>query len=205
MNFSPKVLFLDIGGVLLTNGWSHEARQKAATQFGFDYTKMNTYHEMIFDIYEQGSVPLDYYLDTILFYEPQPFTKEAFVSFMLQQSQELPQTLQWLLEWKKNNPELRIISINNEPKELHEYRVKTFGLRRLFDAFVCSCDVGLRKPDPAIYKLALSVAGVRAEECLYVDDREALVRAGRWAGLPAWQHKTFEETKAFLEESFTQK
>ena len=202
MTGSPKVLFLDIGGVLLTNGWAHEARQKAAAQFGFDYAKMNTMHEMIFDIYEQGSVSLDHYLDTILFYEPQAFTKEAFIKFIFEQSQELPQTLQWLINWKKSQPDLRIISVNNEPKELHEYRVNTFELRRLFDAFVCSADVGLRKPNPAIYQLALGVAGVRSDECLYVDDREALVRAGRWAGLPAWQHKSFEETKKFLEKTF---
>jgi putative hydrolase of the HAD superfamily len=199
MKTQPNVLFLDIGGVLLTNGWTHEARQKAATQFGFDYTAMNTYHEMIFDIYEQGSVSLDHYLDTVLFYEPRPFGKEEFIRFMQQQSQELPQTLQWLLEWKKTVPGLRIFSLNNEPRELHDYRVETFGLKRLYDGFVCSCDVGLRKPDPAIYRLALRMAGVRPEECLYIDDREALVRAGRWAGLPGWQHKTFEETKAFLE------
>lgn len=199
MKTSLKVLFLDIGGVLLTNGWGHESRQEAAAHFEFDYTQMNTLHEMVFDIYEQGSVSLDYYLDTVLFYEPRPFSKEEVVNFIFQQSKELPNTLQWLLEWKKTQPDLRIISVNNEPKELHEYRIKTFGLRRLFDAFVCSGDVGLRKPDPAIYKLALGVAAVRAEECLYIDDREALVRAGRWADLPAWQHKTFEETKAYLE------
>jgi putative hydrolase of the HAD superfamily len=202
MNSSPKVLFLDIGGVLLTNGWAHESRQKAAVHFGFDYATMNTYHEMIFDIYEQGSVSLDHYLDTVLFYEQQLFTKEEFINFMFGQSQELPRILQWLLEWKKSQPDLRVISINNEPKELHEHRVKTFGLRRLFDAFVCSCYVGLRKPDPAIYKLAFGVAGVGADECLYIDDREALVRAGQRAGLPAWRHKTFEETKAFLEKAF---
>lgn len=205
MKTSPKVLFLDIGGVLLTNGWGHESRQEAAAHFGFDYTEMNALHEMAFDIYEHGSVSLDYYLDTILFYERRPFSREAFVNFIFQQSKELPQTLQWLLQWKKSQPGLRIFSINNEPKELHEYRVNTFGLRRLFDGFVCSGDVGLRKPDPAIYNLALRVASVSAEECLYIDDREALVRAGRWAGLPAWQHKTFEETKAFLEKEMQRK
>lgn len=202
MKTFPKVLLLDIGGVLLTNGWGHESRQEAAGHFGFDYTQMNTLHETVFDMYEQGSVSLDYYLDTVLFYESRPFSKQEVANFIFQQSKELPNTLQWLLEWKKTQPDLRIISVNNEPKELHEYRIKTFGLRRLFDAFVCSGDVGLRKPDPAIYKLALGVAAVRAEECLYIDDREALVRAGRWAGLPAWQHKSFEETKAFLQEQF---
>jgi putative hydrolase of the HAD superfamily len=33
-----KILFFDIGGVLLTNGWGHESRKAAAKKFGIDYT-----------------------------------------------------------------------------------------------------------------------------------------------------------------------
>lgn len=201
-NSALNVLFLDIGGVLLTNGWGHESRQRAAAHFGFDYERMNALHEIVFDIYEQGSVSLDFYLNIILFYEPRPFTKEAFIDFMLHESKELPGTLQWFLQWKKAKPGLRIFSLNNEPKDLQEHRVKTFGLSRLFDGFICSCDVGLRKPNPQIYELALTVAGVTPDECFYIDDREVLVRAGSWAGLRARQHKTFEETKQFLESAF---
>ena len=203
MDNSPfKILFLDIGGVLLTNGWGHESRQKAAAEFGFDYESMNALHEIAFDIYEAGHMSLDEYLNTILFYEPRSFTKEAFVNFMLQQSQPLPQTLDWLIEWKKTKPGLRIFSINNEPKDLQVYRVKTFNLMRLYDAFICSCDVGMRKPDPRIYQLAMDVAGAAPKECVYVDDREVLVRAGSMMGIASWQHKNLEETKAFLERSF---
>lgn len=202
MTSLPTVLFLDIGGVLLTNGWGHESRQKAALHFGFDYPTMNALHEMVFDIYEQGSVSLDYYLDTVLFYQPRPFHKEDFVQFMLQCSQALPQTLQWFLTWRQTQPALRIFSLNNEPRELQDHRVKTFGLHRLFDGFICSCDVGLRKPNPAIYHLALRMSGVDAADCLYIDDREVLVRAGQWAGLPSWQHQTLADTCRFLEETF---
>lgn len=201
-NISPKVLFLDIGGVLLTNGWGHESRQKAAAEFGVDFEALNALHEIAFDIYEAGHMSLDDYLDTILFYEPRSFTKEAFVNFMLKQSQGLPNTLDWLLEWKRTKPGLRIFSINNEPKDLQVYRVKTFGLTRLFDGFVCSCDVGMRKPDQRIYELAMAVASVEPNECVYIDDREVLVRAGAKMGIPSKQHKSFEETKAFLEASF---
>ncbi len=38
---------MDIGGVLLTNGWGHESRQKAAKVFGFDYEEMNILHHFI--------------------------------------------------------------------------------------------------------------------------------------------------------------
>lgn len=197
-----KVLFLDIGGVLLTNGWGHESRQKAAAEFGFDYATMNALHEIVFDVYEQGAVSLDYYLDTVLFYEQRPFTKKRFVDFMLSQSRLLPGTLDWLFAWKKTKPGLKIFSINNEPKELQEYRVNTFGLKHLFDGFICSCDVGLRKPNPRIYQLAMAVAAVLPEECVYIDDREVLVRAGAGQGMRAKTHKNFEDTKAFLLEVF---
>ena len=198
MNSSIKVLFLDIGGVLLTNGWGHQSRQKAAEQFGFDYTTMNELNSITFDVYESGKMSLDDYLDTVLFYEPRTFSKEVFKQFMFSESKPLPQLLPWLLEWKQKHPQLKIFSINNEPKELHQYRVETYELRRLFDGFICSCDVQLRKPDPEIYTLALAIAAAAPEECIYIDDRDVLVRAGAKCGLQARVHKTFEETARFL-------
>lgn len=194
-----KVLFLDIGGVLLTNGWGHESRLKAAEHFGFDYAAMNSRHDLVFDVYEEGKLTLDDYLNAVLFYEPRSFSEEAFKEFLLNESQPLPPLLDWLMEWKAAHPQVKVFSINNEPKELHEYRVKTFGLRRLFDGFICSCYIGMRKPDPQMYNLALNVAAVAPEQAVYIDDRELLVGFGKRYGMTAWQHKSFEETKAFLE------
>ena len=71
-----KVLFLDIGGVLLTNGWGHESRLKAAQTFGFDYTEMETLHHFIFNIYEINNITLNEYLDTVVFNHSRDFTKE---------------------------------------------------------------------------------------------------------------------------------
>jgi HAD superfamily hydrolase (TIGR01509 family) len=55
----------------------------------------------------------------------------------------------------------------------------------VFDHWVASCEVGLRKPDPQIYLLALRQAGVGARAAIYVDDRPELIEAGRGAGLTA--------------------
>jgi putative hydrolase of the HAD superfamily len=65
MDLAPlKILFLDVGGVLLTNGWGHESRQRAAEQFGFDYLEMDVLHDFMFNTYEIGRITLDEYLDT---------------------------------------------------------------------------------------------------------------------------------------------
>ncbi|MGV3559521.1 HAD family hydrolase [Larkinella arboricola] len=200
MELTPiKFLFLDVGGVLLTNGWGHESRQRAAETFGFDYSEMDVLHDFIFDTYEMGRITLDEYLNTVIFNKPRDFTREDFKSFMFAQSLELPQMLEWLVEWKKANPHIRIMSINNEGRELNEYRIKKFKLHRCFDAFISSCEVGMRKPDPGIFRLAMGLAQVRPEECLYFDDRLMLVGAARRLGIQALHHQTFEATKAILE------
>lgn len=194
-----KTLFLDIGGVLLTNGWGHESRQKAARVFEFDYDEMNHLHEFIFNIYEIGKITLDEYLNTVLFYQPRAFAKEDLLSFMFSESKQLPHMLEWLVDWKRTQNSIKIISINNEGKELNDYRIKKFGLHRCFDAFVSSCEVGMRKPDPGIFQLALGIAQVSTQECLYFDDRPMLVEAAKKVGLPAIHHTGFETTKAILE------
>jgi putative hydrolase of the HAD superfamily len=195
-----KIIFSDIGGVLLTNGWGHGSRQKAAQVFGFDYEEMNALHEFIFNIYEIGKISLDAYLDTTLFFRPRDFTREDVKAFMFAQSEELPGMLQWFIEWKRAQPDIKFIAINNEGKELNDYRIKKFKLHRCFDAFISSCEVGMRKPDPGIFNLAMGVAQASPEECLYIDDRLMIVEAAKGAGIRAIQHKTFEGTKAFLEQ-----
>ncbi|MDB5116656.1 MAG: putative hydrolase of the superfamily [Mucilaginibacter sp.] len=193
-----KILFFDIGGILLTNGWGHESRKLAAEKFGLDYAEVNALHTFIFNVYEIGSVTLDEYLDTVIFNHPRDFAREDFKEFIYQQSVELP-TLAWLKEWKKNCG-FRIISINNEGKELNDYRVKKFKLHDFFDAFVSSCEVKLRKPDPSIWKLAMGIAQVQPNQCVYFDDRIMFVNAAQQLGIRSFQHIDLESTKKILQQ-----
>lgn len=194
-----KFLFLDVGGVLLTNGWGHESRQLSAEKFKIDYAEMDALHNLTFNIYEIGKITLDDYLDTVVFNQPRNFTREDYKAFIFSESKELPDMLQWLVEWKKTCG-LRIISINNEGKELNDYRIKKFGLHRCFDAFISSCEVGMRKPDPGIFKLALGVAQANPEQCYYFDDRLLLVEMARNTGINVFHHTDFERTKKILED-----
>ncbi|MFZ0134869.1 MAG: hypothetical protein WAK95_20200 [Desulfobacterales bacterium] len=47
-----NTLFVDIGNVLLTNGWDRNSRQRAAETFSLDLDEMNDRHHMTFDTYE---------------------------------------------------------------------------------------------------------------------------------------------------------
>ena len=194
-----KVIFCDIGGVLLNDGWGHVARQAAAKTFNLDYLSMDILHDFIFNTFEIGKISLDNYLNTVVFNEPRDFSKDDFKEFMFAQSTVLPNMLPWLIEWKRDNPKVRIIALSNEGKELNDYRIKKFNLHECFDAFISSCKVGMRKPDPGIYKLALAIAHVEAEQCIYIDDRPMLVKQAENLGIKSHQHLTFADTKRIIE------
>lgn len=193
-----KVVFMDIGGILLTNGWGHESREKAAEVFGYDYQEMDVLHNFIYNIFEMGSISLDEYLDVVLFHSPRGFTKQEFKDFMYGQSIELPDMLQWAKEWKKQT-HLPVFALSNENWELNDYRIHTFKLHTVFDGFFSSCYMGMRKPDPRIYKKAMEITQVKPDECIYFDDRPMLVNAAKKLGINSVLHQEFSTTKSILE------
>ncbi|MBC7828288.1 MAG: HAD-IA family hydrolase [Chitinophagaceae bacterium] len=202
MTSIPKILFLDIGGVLLSNAWGHESRQKAADLFNLDFPETEHLHNFIFNVYEIGKITLDEYIDIVVFNKERSFSKESFKEFMFAQSTELPGMLQWLKEWKAANRNTRIISINNEGKDLNDYRIKKFQLHQCFDVFVSSGEVGMRKPDPGIFQLAMGIAKVEPGHCFYFDDRIILAQAAARLGINAYQHQDPESTKEIIKKSF---
>lgn len=190
-------IFLDIGGVLLSNGWEHHSREKASIQFHLDFREMEILHDFIFNVYEIGKLTLDEYLETVIFNEERNFTKEDFKTFMFAESVAMSDMLEWVKAWKRRCG-FRMISINNEGRELNDYRIKKFGLHECFDAFVSSCEVGMRKPDPGIFKLAMGIAQASPDKCIYFDDRLMLVQAAEKLGIRSFHHEDFETTKAIL-------
>lgn len=193
-----QVVFFDVGGVLLSNGWGHKSRREAAKVFGLNYDELDVLHDFIYNVHEIGRISLDEYLDRVVFSHPRDFTKNEFKEFMFAQSRELPDMLQWLIKWKQACG-FRIISINNEGRELNDYRIEKFGLHQCFDAFISSCEVGMRKPDPGIYRLAMGIAQVKPENCVYFDDRSMLVQEAQKLGIHSFHHQNFETTKKNLE------
>ena len=189
---------MDIGGVFLTNGWDHNSRQDAAKKFDLDYDQMSERHEFINYVFEIGEVTIDEYLDTVIFYEPRDFSKEDFKRFMFAQSVELPEMLPYVKQWKKQT-QLAVFALSNESLEINNYRIEKFRLHKVFDGFFSSCYVGLRKPDPRIYKRAMTIAGVGPKECIYFEDRQMQVEAAQKLGMNAVKHTDFEKTKRILE------
>ena len=193
-------MFLDIGGVLLTNGWDRRMRRLAAETFSLDYDEMNERHHLTFDTYEEGKLSLDEYLARVVFYEDRPFTREDFKTFMFTQSQQQPEMAQTegLIKGLKAKYGLKVATVSNEGIELTRYRIKKFNLGAYVDFFICSCFVHHRKPDADLYRLALDCAQVLPEQVVYLDDRLMFVEVGRGLGFAGIHHTGYQSTRAAL-------
>jgi putative hydrolase of the HAD superfamily len=61
--------------------------------------------------------------------------------------------------------------------------VHELGIDQVVDTLVLSCEVGLAKPEPAIFQLALDRLGVAADQAVFVDDRPENVESAELLGL----------------------
>ena len=191
-------LFLDIGGVLLTNSWDQKTRRLAAEKFRLDYDEMNERHHLTFDTFEEGKLSLDDYLDRVIFYQERSFTRPEFMEFLNGQFSPFPQMID-LICGLKSRYNLQVAAVSNEGREFTLYRVQQFKLREFIDFFISSCFVHFRKPDQDVYRMALDIAQVRPEQVAYIDDRAMFVEVANKMGIKGILHKDYETTRKALE------
>ena len=190
-------LFLDVGGVLLTNGWGHQSRALAAKAFDLNLDEMEDRHHLTFDTYEVGKLTLDEYLTRTVFYAERPFTRDQFRDFMFAQSQPHPEMIELVRNLKAQH-ELKIAVVNNEARELNSHRIQRFKLDEFVDFFISSCFVHFRKPDADIFRLALDIAQVPAEQVVYIDDQPLFVQIAEGLGIRGIRHTDYQTTLAQL-------
>jgi putative hydrolase of the HAD superfamily len=192
-----RALFLDVGGVFLTNGWDRHSRALACETFKLDPEETDSRHRLTFDIYEQGKISLDDYLNCVVFYKKRNFSKKQFVKFMYAQSKPFPEMISLLTGLKKKY-DLKTVVVSNEGRELTEYRIKKFKLSSFIDFFISSCFVRLRKPDADIFHLALDVSQIPANQIVYIDDREMFVDVAESFKMHGIRHKDYQTTRTKL-------
>jgi putative hydrolase of the HAD superfamily len=175
-----RTLFWDVGGVLLTNAWDHEERERAVDKFQLQKVDFEARHKEVVATFEEGKITLDQYLDRTVFYQPRKFSKEEFENYMFSLSKPKPEVLEFA---RGVADKYLTATINNESREMNDYRIKQFGLSEIFDLFVSSCYVGMRKPDEKIYRLALDLIQKAPDECCFIDDRPLNIEGAAKVGM----------------------
>jgi len=189
-----RALFWDVGGVLLSNAWDHTQRAAALEHFQLDEKEFHARHELLVSSFERGKITLDEYLDRTVFYRERSFTRDSFREFMFSLSQPFPDVLAFA-QSLANSRKYVMSTINNESRELNYYRMDKFALRGIFQLFVSSCFVGMRKPERDIYRLALEVTQIPGEECCFIDDRPLNLECAAQLGMHTIEMKGLTQLK----------
>ena len=190
-------LFVDIGGVLLTDGWGHVARKRAAAKFKMELDELNERHSLTFGTYEEGKLTLEEYLERVVFYKKRPFTCAEFRRFMFAQSEPCPEMIA-LVSKLKAKYGLKIVAVSNEARELNAHRIRNFNLAKLVDSFISSCYVHLRKPDADMFRLALDIVQVPVKEIVYIENTAMFVQVAESLGIRSILHTEHKATRSEL-------
>ena len=194
---SITTLFVDVGGVLLTNGWDHLARKRAAKHFKLNWAEMDERHRLVFETHEEGKLSFEEYLGWVVFFKERPFTRTQFRDFMFAQSKPYPKMLGLVAQLKAQHG-LKVVVVSNESREVNAHRIRTFKLDQLVDAFISSCFVGMRKPDVQIFRLALDIAQTAPECAVLIDNTPMFVQIAERLGMRSIHHVDYESTRASL-------
>jgi putative hydrolase of the HAD superfamily len=195
-----STILWDVGGVLLTNGWDHVERAAVLQHFGLDFDLIEPRHQYANDAWEKDLTTVEQYLQHTIFFEPRPFTPDDFIQQMKQRSVLLPQGALRILQELAASEEMELVMLNNEARELNDYRIDQFALGAYFDVFLSSCYLGLRKPDPKMFELALDVLQRDADEVAFIDDRQHNCDAAAALGIHAIRYQDQAQCVRALEQ-----
>lgn len=191
-----RALFWDVGGVLLTNAWDHDERNLAVEHFLIEKSGFEARHKEVVPLFEEGRITLDEYLERTIFYQPRNFSREEFKSYMFSLSRPKPLVLEIARHLYSQH---FMATINNESRELNQYRIENFGLTDCFHLFVTSCFVRMRKPEEGIFRLALDLTQHAPEECCFIDDRPVNIESAAKVGLRTVLMKDAQQLRRDLE------
>jgi len=191
-------IFFDIGGVLGSNGWDHEQRERAVERFDLNSEDFEWRHKEVVSDWEEGRITLDEYLDIAVFHTARSFSREEFIEFMRSQSIPNEGTIA-IARRLSRQADYTLMTMNNEAEELNTFRIEKFGISQIFEAFLSSCWLGVRKPIRRFYHRGLGIAHAEAATSLFIDDRQQNLISASTLGMNVVHFKSAEQLRSDLE------
>lgn len=197
-----ETIFWDIGGVLLTNGWDVEQRARVLTDLGVNLAAYEAVHEKENWFWERGLMTAkEFFERTVISANPGlGLTFDQLWPLVCNQSKVLHPECFEILRGLRKEHEVRLATLNNESRELNDYRMDAFALRGCFDFLICSGYLGEMKPAPELYKAAIEISGRPAQTGLFIDDKAENCEAARANGMQAIHFQTPAQLKRDLQQ-----
>ncbi len=189
----PKVLALDVGGILFSPRWRLEGQAKVSELWGVSEDAFKTALKTQKKEFYTGHITESAYWEGVMKSVGRPYD-ESIHALYRSYVTPVPETLEMLAALRKK---YILISCNNCPKEWMEYRISLAGLDAYFSTFVTSGYVGHMKPDRKLYEELLRAAD--GKDLLYIDDDEKYVGAAQQQGISAKLYTSPEDLRQLIE------
>ena len=201
MNKQVTTIFFDIGGVLINIHPEKTLKHLSdCTGIHIDVIK-NRFPLDIHQEYEKGNLSNKEWFLAVKKSMPQPCSlwKSSFWEAWKLLVGEEKKSVK-ILKKLKGYYSVWLLS-NTNPYHIQDEIDKKFEFPHLVDGTIYSFDIGLRKPDEAIYKIAASRAGSIPERCLFIDDQRENVIAAENTGFNGIHFQSFEQLQKDLYET----
>ena len=172
--------------------------QRLFEHFHVDPDEFHSRHEMLVSSFERGKITLDDYLERTIFYRERSFAiagiprLHVYALGAVSRRVEVRPGVEQLEQILHGNDQRRA-------RELNDYRIEKFGLKSIFRVFVSSCFVGLRKPERDIYRLALELTQMPADQYCFIDDQTLNLESAAKMGMHTIEMKNADQLRSELE------
>ena len=185
-----QLVLCDIGGVAVEFDADRVVHQVAQLlNRPFDDVQAAVYHRELLLPFELGDISPTAYYEGLRARLELSWTYEQFVRSWNDIFTENLDVTRILERLRKRHT---LIALTNTNRLHYQHLRDSIPSLSVFSDWVASCEVGLRKPDPRIYFLALERAKALPRDAVYIDDRPELVDAARSLGLKGirFEHST---------------
>ncbi len=183
-----KNIVFDLGGVVF---WRNP---KKCTQEFLDFFAFvrETPMPHFWNEYDRGTLSLDAVMEHLM--ARSGFSREKCVDFVQRaiDMQEAIRPTEELIKALKADGRYRLYVLSNMSHEFIEF-LRRVPVYRHFDGEVVSCEEGICKPEPAIYRLLLDRYGLDPRETLFIDDRPENVEAAEREGIVGFHYNRRDE------------
>jgi putative hydrolase of the HAD superfamily len=130
-----------------------------------------------------------------------PEEKRAIITnFFVKDFHVQPELLEYI---RSLRAQYTTVLLTNFPSHLHKYLKTDWFIDGAFDHIIASCDVKLLKPDPRFYRYALDKIGCRANETLFIDDREVNIAGAESVGISSLLYQNTPQIISDIDKKLT--